>query len=154
MEEEKPIGTNVIQVEARDKDKGENGEVEYEILSTHTNERNKPFRIDPVTGLIQTNIMFDREANGKLNEYSITVKAKDKGKPHPLSDACSFRIKIVDINDHAPTFYEPDYKLSIKYGTQKGQSIQRIIANDFDSGTLEFFLHVLTFNIFYYFYYS
>jgi len=99
VEEEKPIGTNVIQVEARDKDKGENGEVEYEILSTHSNERNKPFRIDPVTGLIQTNILFDREANGKLNEYSITVKAKDKGKPHPLSDACSFRIKIVDIND-------------------------------------------------------
>jgi hypothetical protein len=134
VEEEKPIGTNVIQVEAKDDDKGENGEVEYEILSTHSNERNVPFKIDPVTGLIQTNIIFDRESNGKFNEYSITVKAKDKGKPHPLSDACSFRIKIIDINDHAPSFYEPEYKLSIKYGTMPGQSIQRIIASDMDSG--------------------
>ncbi len=74
--------------------KGENGEVEYEILSTHSNEKNMPFRIDPLTGLIQTNLVFDRESNGKFNEYSITVKAKDRGKPHPLSDACSFRIKI------------------------------------------------------------
>ncbi len=134
VEEERPIGTNVIQVQARDEDKGENGEIEYEILSTHSHERNAPFRIDPVTGLIQTNIIFDRESNGKLNEYSITVKAKDKGKPHPLSDACSFRIKILDINDHAPTFYESEYKIPIKYGTKPGQNIQRIIASDLDSG--------------------
>lgn len=134
VEEEKPIGTNVIKVEARDEDKGENGEVEYEILSTHMNERNVPFKIDPLTGQIRTNIMFDREANGKFNEYSITVKAKDRGKPHPLSDACSFRIKIIDINDHPPLFYEPEYRLSIKYGAQPGQSIQRIIAGDLDSG--------------------
>jgi hypothetical protein len=134
VEEEKPIGTNVIQVEAKDNDKGENGEVEYEILSTHTNEKNVPFRIDPFTGLIQTNIVFDRESNGKFNEYSITVKAKDRGKLHPLSDACSFRIKIIDINDHAPTFYESEYKLSIKYGTLPKQNIQRIIASDLDSG--------------------
>ncbi|CAF0714325.1 unnamed protein product [Brachionus calyciflorus] len=134
VEEEKPIGTKVIQVEAKDADKGENGEVEYEILSTHNNERNQPFKIDPITGLITTNMVFDRETNGKFNEYSITVKAKDKGKPHPLSDACSFRIKIIDINDHAPYFYEPDYKLSIKYGIQPGQIIHRIIASDADSG--------------------
>ena len=135
VEEEKPAGTSVIQVEAKDNDKGENGEVEYEILSTHSNEKNVPFRIDPLTGLITTNIVFDREsASAKFNEYSITVKAKDHGKPHPLSDACSFRIKIVDMNDHAPTFYESEYKLSIKYGTQPGQNIQRIIANDLDAG--------------------
>jgi len=114
--------------------KGENGEVEYEILSTHSNEKNMPFRIDPLTGLIQTNLVFDRESNGKFNEYSITVKAKDRGKPHPLSDACSFRIKINDINDHAPSFYESEYKLSIKYGTKPKQNIQRIIASDLDSG--------------------
>jgi hypothetical protein len=134
VEEEKPVGTNVIQVEAKDNDKGENGEVEYEILWTHNNERNAPFRIDPSNGLIQTNAVFDRESSGKLNEYSITVKAKDKGKPHPLSDACSFRIKILDINDHAPVFYDNEYKLSIKYGTMPGQNIQRIIASDADSG--------------------
>lgn len=133
VEEEKPIGTKVIQVEAIDADKGENGQVEYEILSTN-NERNQPFRIDPNTGLITTNIVFDRESNNKYNEYSITVKAKDKGKPHPLSDACSFRIKILDINDHAPYFYESEYKLSIKYGAQIGQNIHRIIASDADSG--------------------
>ena len=139
VEEEKPIGTNVTQVRARDDDKGENGEVEYEILSTHnpnSNDRNNiPFKIDSRTGLITTNMIFDRESNGKyLSEYSITVKAKDKGKPHPLSDACSFRIKIVDINDHAPVFYETEYKLSMKYGAIAGQNIQRIIANDLDSG--------------------
>lgn len=133
VEEEKPIGTRVIQVEAIDADKGENGQVEYEILSTN-NERNQPFRIDPNTGLITTNIVFDRESTSQYNEYSITVKAKDKGKPHPLSDACSFRIKILDINDHAPYFYESEYKLSIKYDAQIGQNIHRIIASDADSG--------------------
>ena len=40
----------------------------------------------------------------------------------------------MDINDHAPAFYEPEYKLSMKYGTQPGQNIQRIIAYDADSG--------------------
>lgn len=125
---------SVYLVRALDEDKGENGEVEYEILWTHVNERNMPFRIDPKTGLIKTNVVFDREAGGHYNEYSITVKAKDRGRPHPLSDACSFRIKIVDINDHAPKFYDSEYKLSIKYGAQPGQSIQRIIASDYDSG--------------------
>lgn len=135
VEEEMPIGTNVTQVIAYDEDKGQNGEVEYEIISTnHNNEKNSPFKIDHNTGVIRTNMIFDRESNGKLNEISITVKAKDKGTPHPLSDACSFRIKIIDINDHAPIFYEPEYKLSIKYGLLPGQNIQRIIANDFDMG--------------------
>ncbi len=136
VDEEKPVGTDVIQVKAVDADKGENGEVEYEILTTHEgrNERNQPFRIDAHTGIIQTNVVFDRESNGKINEYSITVKAKDKGKPHPLSDACSFRIRIADVNDHAPMFYEEEYKIPIKYGTMPGQNIQRIIANDLDLG--------------------
>ena len=40
----------------------------------------------------------------------------------------------MDINDHPPVFYESEYKLSMKYGTQPGQSIQRIIASDADSG--------------------
>ncbi|RNA38220.1 neural-cadherin isoform X7 [Brachionus plicatilis] len=133
VQEEMAVGTKVIQVEAIDADKGENGQVEYEILSTH-NERNQPFRIDAATGLITTNVVFDRESNNKYNEYSITVKAKDKGKPHPLSDACSFRIKILDINDHAPFFYETEYKLSIKYNAQPGHNIHRLIASDADSG--------------------
>jgi protocadherin delta 1 len=40
VEEEMPIGTNVTQVVAYDEDKGQNGEVEYEIISTnHNNEK-------------------------------------------------------------------------------------------------------------------
>ena len=139
VDEERPVGTSVIRVQALDKDKGENGHVEYEILSTHVSERHHhlhqpaPFRIDSQTGVITTNVVFDRESS-KLNEHSITVKAKDRGKPHPLSDACSFRIKIVDVNDHAPYFYEDEYKLSMKWGAQAGHNLQRIIASDADSG--------------------
>jgi hypothetical protein len=33
VEEQKPAGTPVILVEAKDLDKGENGEVEYEVLA-------------------------------------------------------------------------------------------------------------------------
>lgn len=134
VEEERPVGTPVIQVKAHDEDKGENGQVEYEILQTG-NERNAPFKINPATGEIRTNVVFDRESSeAKLSEYSVTVKAKDRGKPHPLSDACSFRIKIVDVNDQVPTFYEREYTLSMKYGTQPGHNIQRIIATDADAG--------------------
>lgn len=108
-------GSFVLQVTARDKDTGPNGEVRYSLLpgaSAHSNW----FTIDPVTGIITTALQLDYESDPKPR---VTVVATDSGRP-PLSSTAVVEINLQDINDNAPVFGSTRYNVSIKENTAPG----------------------------------
>ncbi|XP_032411730.1 protocadherin gamma-A11-like [Xiphophorus hellerii] len=81
LNENSPVGTTVIQVNATDKDEGLNGEVVYSFGNNVNNKLRKLFEIDAIKGVITVKGLLDYEAKDR---YEIDIKASDKG-PVPLS---------------------------------------------------------------------
>uniref|UniRef100_A0A9J7XP70 Protocadherin-16 n=1 Tax=Cyprinus carpio carpio TaxID=630221 RepID=A0A9J7XP70_CYPCA len=123
-------GSFVLQVTARDKDQGPNGDVRYSILpdkKTHASW----FIIDPVTGIITTTTKLDYETDPKP---SIKVVATDGGQP-PLSSTALVEIDLQDSNDNEPVFGSSFYNVSIKENTSAGTCFLEVKAGDADGGS-------------------
>ncbi|XP_061163389.1 neural-cadherin-like isoform X2 [Saccostrea echinata] len=138
--EEEPVGTYVLTVSATDINKGENGVVDYTILSFR-DDLTQDFTIQTVnkTGVIRSNVKFDRET---LNDIlKVTVIATDHGQP-PLSSECSFIVNVVDINDNSPAFLSGENvdgcnrrdEGVVSRDSSKGNVALNIRAFDVDSG--------------------
>ncbi|XP_062566539.1 neural-cadherin-like isoform X2 [Saccostrea cucullata] len=139
--EEEPVGTYVLTVSATDINKGENGVVDYTILSFR-NDLTQDFTIQTVnkTGVVRSNVKFDRET---LNDIlKVTVIATDHGQP-PLSSECSFIVNVVDINDNSPVFLSGENvdgcsnkrdEGVVSRDSSRGSEAMNIRAFDVDSG--------------------
>eukprot|EP00064_Thunnus_orientalis_P007666 superscaffoldBa00000865_g7688 len=108
-------GSFVLQVTARDKDQGPNGDVRYSLLKGK-NSHSDWFSIDPVTGIITTATALDFESEPAP---SVTVVATDSGRP-PLSSTAKVDIVLQDVNDNTPVFSSNIYNASIKENTPAG----------------------------------
>ncbi|CAG0914580.1 unnamed protein product, partial [Notodromas monacha] len=141
IQESSSNGSPVIKVEAVDKDKGMNGQVKYSIVQ-QPDKSGAKFTVDPDTGTIHTNKVFDREGeDGKF--VSVTVKAVDQGEPS-LEGVCSFTVEITDINDNSPLFDRQRYVENVKQDTSIGTNILRVSASDEDAdnnGAILYTLH-------------
>uniref|UniRef100_A0A8C6EJR5 Cadherin-23 n=1 Tax=Microcebus murinus TaxID=30608 RepID=A0A8C6EJR5_MICMU len=104
IREEIPLGSNVYEVYATDKDEGLNGAVRYSFLKTAGNRDWEYFTIDPVSGLIQTAQRLDRE---KQALYSIILVASDLGQPVPYETMQPLQVALEDIDDNEPLFVRP-----------------------------------------------
>ncbi|KAM4590460.1 protocadherin-16-like isoform 1-T2 [Fundulus diaphanus] len=123
-------GSFVLQVTARDKDQGPNGDINYSILQDQSGYYSW-FSIDSVTGIITTLSQLDYEKNPSP---SITVVATDGGKP-PLSSTSVVNILLQDLNDNEPVFERNVYNVSIKENTAPGTCILQVTATDADGGS-------------------
>ncbi|XP_017271790.1 protocadherin-16 [Kryptolebias marmoratus] len=123
-------GSFVLQVTARDKDQGPNGDISYSILQDQSAYYSW-FSIDSITGIITTLSQLDYEKNPSP---SITVVATDGGKP-PLSSTAVVNILLQDINDNEPVFERHFYNVSIKENTASGTCILEVTATDADGGS-------------------
>ncbi|XP_036935519.1 protocadherin-16-like [Acanthopagrus latus] len=123
-------GSFVLQVTARDKDQGPNGDITYSILKDQGAYSNW-FSVDSITGIITTLSQLDYEKNPNP---SITVVATDGGKP-PLSSTAVVNIVLQDINDNEPVFERNFYNVSIKENTAPGTCILEVTATDADGGS-------------------
>ncbi|OWK53006.1 Protocadherin-16 [Lonchura striata] len=122
-------GSFVLQVTARDKDQGPNGEVRYSILhgrDTHSSW----FTIDPATGIITTAAPLDYE---KDPQPQLTVLATDRGTP-ALSSSAVVHVALQDVNDNEPVFKSNFYNVSLKENTPVGTCFLQVTATDSDSG--------------------
>lgn len=108
-------GSFVLQVTARDKDHGPNGDIRYSLLKGK-NSHSDWFSIHPVTGIITTATALDFESEPAP---SITVVATDSGHP-PLSSTAKVDIVLQDVNDNTPVFSSNIYNASIKENTPAG----------------------------------
>uniref|UniRef100_A0A8C6JSB2 Protocadherin-16 n=1 Tax=Melopsittacus undulatus TaxID=13146 RepID=A0A8C6JSB2_MELUD len=122
-------GSFVLQVTARDKDQGPNGEVRYSIVHGQ-DVHSSWFAIDPATGIITTAAPLDYE---KDPQPQLTVLATDRGTP-PLSSSAVVRVALQDVNDNEPVFRNNFYNMSLKENTPVGTCFLQVTATDADSG--------------------
>ncbi|XP_077402425.1 protocadherin-16 isoform X2 [Vanacampus margaritifer] len=123
-------GSFVLQVTARDKDQGPNGEIRYSLLKLK-NSHSDWFWVDPVTGIITTATALDFESEPSP---SVTVVATDGGRP-PLSSTARVDVVLQDANDNAPVFSRSFYNASIEENSQAGTCFLQVSATDGDRGS-------------------
>ena len=122
------IGTRVVEISARDKDAGRNGQIYYTFKNG--DDGNGDFVIDSTQGAIRTNKKLDRE---RVASYELVAYAVDRGS-HPLSSSVIIDIKVEDVNDNKPMFEAQEIKVSIAENSPIGSTVAKLTANDPDVG--------------------
>ncbi|XP_039630300.1 protocadherin alpha-3-like isoform X29 [Polypterus senegalus] len=130
LEENVPVGTLVVQVNASDLDEGSNGEIFYSFDESVQNIVKELFELDVYTGEIRVKGVIDFE---EKQFYEIEVKATDRGQT-PMSSQCTALIKIKDMNDNAPVIEITSLSSSITEDVKPGTVVGLISIRDFDSG--------------------
>ncbi|XP_043548676.1 protocadherin-16-like [Chiloscyllium plagiosum] len=115
-------------MKATDKDAGENGCVQYEIIE---GDASGHFQIDRNTGVLSTNSGLDRES---VPFYTLTILAEDGGTPQ-ASSTVSVHVTVLDINDNTPAFPESSYTIEIGEDSAVGTVLLKVSATDGDEGS-------------------
>ncbi|KAI5103422.1 cadherin-18, partial [Silurus meridionalis] len=118
------IGTEVGSVTAQDPD-SKNSPIRYSIELREGS--GGYFDIEPVSGIIKTTHLLDRE---NIAWHNITVMAKEEDDPSLLSHV-PVTIQVLDVNDNPPQINTED-EILICEGIRPGQIIQTISAVDKD----------------------
>ena len=127
LEENKPIGTLVADLQASDRDISSNGLIHYSLVPTS---QSVLFTINTTTGRVSSNVSFDFETGP--HQVNLTVVAQDEGVPS-LSSTASLTVNIVDLNDNSPTFDSSSY--SVAFPENSTGFLVNLTASDPDSGT-------------------
>lgn len=120
------VGAFVVQVSAADRDKDQNAEIVYTLVS-NVSER---LRIDQTSGIITSLVSFDRET---LEGMTFLVVARDRGFPS-LSSSATVVMTIADVNDNRPAFQSPFYSFSVNENEAAEAEVGVVAASDADSG--------------------
>ncbi|XP_068133858.1 protocadherin gamma-B1-like isoform X40 [Hyperolius riggenbachi] len=127
LNENTPIGSLVLQLNAVDDDEGSYAEITYSF-------RDIPqaiydlFSIDPTNGSITIKGGIDYE---DTDRYELIVEAKDGGE---LATRCKVLIQVMDINDNAPEITITSLSNTIPEDSPSGTVIALINVHDLDSG--------------------
>uniref|UniRef100_A0A4W6E623 Cadherin EGF LAG seven-pass G-type receptor 1a n=1 Tax=Lates calcarifer TaxID=8187 RepID=A0A4W6E623_LATCA len=122
------VNTKVIQVEATDKDEGNNAKVHYSIISGNVKGQ---FYIHSPTGVIDVINPLDYEM---IREYNLRIKAQDGGRPPLINGTGMVVVQVVDMNDNAPMFVSTPFQATVLENVAIGYSVIHIQAIDGDSG--------------------
>ncbi|XP_047441801.1 protocadherin beta-15-like [Mugil cephalus] len=130
LDENAPIGTLVVQINATDTDEGPNSEVEYSFGKTQKKKVHDTFELDSVTGEIRVKGKVDFE---ETELYRLDLQASDKGQP-PWTAESRVVIKIKDMNDNKPEIEVTSLSSLIPENSKPGTVISLISVVDKDSG--------------------
>ncbi|XP_069489759.1 cadherin EGF LAG seven-pass G-type receptor 2 isoform X2 [Ambystoma mexicanum] len=126
--EDVATGTQVLQVTATDRDKGNNAVVHYSVMSGNTRGQ---FYVDAQSGNIDVVSQLDYEMT---REYTLRIRAQDGGRP-PLSNISGLvTVQVLDVNDNAPIFVSTPFQATVLENVPIGYSVIHIQAIDADSG--------------------
>ncbi|XP_075131400.1 protocadherin gamma-B1-like isoform X13 [Leptodactylus fuscus] len=125
-----PINTTIIKVNATDRDEGVNSQISYSFSKTSGNiHHTGMFSIHPISGDVKTNKPLDFEA---VSNYELSIQAKDGGG---LVTHCKLLIEVIDVNDNAPEISITSLSSPIPEDSPPGTVIALIRVHDQDSGT-------------------
>ncbi|CAD5218600.1 unnamed protein product [Bursaphelenchus okinawaensis] len=133
VSESAQVGSPVVQIKAKDNDRGINAELLFSVDSDE-------FLIDNHTGLITLAKELDRETKAA---YSLTITVTDNGVP-AMSAATILEVFVEDVNDNAPRFLLTEYHARIKEDMPVGTSFLQVQALDPDegqNGVVDYFLN-------------
>uniref|UniRef100_A0A1I8ICE3 Cadherin domain-containing protein n=2 Tax=Macrostomum lignano TaxID=282301 RepID=A0A1I8ICE3_9PLAT len=125
VSEAAPVGSVVGRVAASDPDLGDNGRVRFRFTTP-----SDYFGIDAVDGAVRVLQPLDREAQP---EHLLTVEAADAGTPKSLSAIAPLSVLVSDVNDAAPTFGQPAYRLLAAGHSPLGAALATVSATDADA---------------------
>ncbi|XP_053960517.1 cadherin-related tumor suppressor-like [Anastrepha ludens] len=126
ISEAAPVGTKIISVKAVDKDvRLQNNQFSYSIINGNLNQT---FKVDPLSGDIETARALDRET---VPIFNLVVGAIDTGVP-PQTGTTTVKIELEDVNDNGPTFESSGLIGYISENEPAGTSIMTLVANDPD----------------------
>ncbi|XP_068133850.1 protocadherin gamma-C5-like isoform X32 [Hyperolius riggenbachi] len=130
IQENLPIKSLVLRLNASDVDEGTNSEFTY-LFDHHTLESAKEtFGLNPQTGEIFTKGSVDFEGS---NAYELFVKAVDKGSPK-LEGRCVVQVEVEDVNDNAPEIIFTSKTNKVPENAPAGTVVGFITVRDRDSG--------------------
>ena len=129
-----PIGYLILNVTAKDKDSGANGNVTYSMAQgpddTDILTVNQTFSVNATSGAITS--LRRLTLNAPPVKYKFQVKVSDRGNPS-LENFTSVIITVVDTNDSPPVFTEcKDVTLNTR--PEAGTELFRVSASDADYG--------------------
>ncbi|XP_051936503.1 protocadherin alpha-8-like [Hippocampus zosterae] len=129
LQENAPVGTTVIQVNATDSDFGSNGEIVYSFGSDVKEKIRQLFDIDSVTGeiIVKGNVDYEEQ-----DGYDIDIQASDKGNI-PFKTDKSVIIKIIDMNDNRPEIEVTSLSRAVSEDSRPGTTVALISVQDLDS---------------------
>ncbi|XP_041951368.1 protocadherin Fat 1a isoform X1 [Alosa sapidissima] len=129
VREDLPIGTVIMWLEAHDPDVGPSSQVRYSLVDNGEGK----FEVDKLSGAVRIVQTLDYE---KKQVYSLTARAKDKGKPMSLSSTCHIEVEVVDVNENLYRPWFPSFvdKGFIKEDVPIGTSVMKVSAQDEDKG--------------------
>lgn len=131
--ENEPIGALVFTAKATDADRGYYGTLNYSIASSASysgaDDSWKMFKIDPSSGLVTTNAMFDYETRSR---YTFTIIASDAGDK---TTKVRVKIEIEGKDEFAPQFIERTFKFMVNtVDLPVGYVLGHVSATDRDKG--------------------
>lgn len=120
-------GAELLRVRATSRDAGVNADVSYSLVGGDDRDH---FALDRSSGVLTIARALDYE---RRRDYFLTVQALDGGEP-PLSDLATVNITVVDSNDNAPVFTQPQYGARVREDAAPGTRVLQLIADDADAG--------------------
>uniref|UniRef100_UPI0037E7B0CE protocadherin alpha-3-like n=1 Tax=Semicossyphus pulcher TaxID=241346 RepID=UPI0037E7B0CE len=130
LDENAPIGSLIIQLNATDLDEGLNSEIEYSFGKTQKKKVQDTFELDSVTGEIRVKGKVDFE---DTEIYRLELQASDKGQL-PWTAESRVVIKIKDVNDNKPDIEITSLSNVVPEDSKPGTVISLISVTDRDSG--------------------
>ncbi|XP_051790019.1 protocadherin alpha-7-like isoform X25 [Erpetoichthys calabaricus] len=130
LDENAPLGTLVLKINASDPDDGKNGDIIYSFGNSVHSKISELFKLDVYTGEITVNGVIDFEDK---KSYEFDLKASDRGIV-PMSSLCAVLIQIKDMNDNAPQIDVTSMTSSVFENVKPGTAVGIISITDLDSG--------------------
>ncbi|XP_053734540.1 protocadherin alpha-8-like [Synchiropus splendidus] len=130
IQENLPVGTQIMKLNATDFDEGINGEFEYSFGKALKRKMYDIFDLDKVSGEIKIKGTIDFEEN---ELFGLDIEAMDKG-PNPMIGECRVMIKVVDMNDNAPEIEVTSLSERVQEDSKPGTVVSLIKVKDKDSG--------------------
>ncbi|XP_030622190.1 protocadherin alpha-7-like [Chanos chanos] len=130
IQENIPIGTVILKVNATDADEGPNGQVVYSFVRNLKKKVYDTFELDENTGEIRVKVDVDFE---DTEVFRADIIASDRGQP-PWSRSCRVILKVTDVNDNAPEVEVTSLSNLVAENSKPGTVISLISVIDKDSG--------------------
>jgi len=132
ISENSPADQFTEAIVATDADSGRNADLHYAIIAPDYG-----FVVDPISGLLTTFAVFDREQlvrDTKSDTLMFQVSATDNGLPVARSGLATVRVVVVDANDEPPKFRFPVNEATISENATVNSTVIQVGASDPDAG--------------------
>ncbi|KAI0232123.1 Protocadherin Fat 4 [Lamellibrachia satsuma] len=126
VEENSPIGTEVMRTKAVDVDAGDNGDIAGYSLQPPSSAF--AVSVDGDFAVVRTTQVLDVES---ADSYELHLVAVDKGSP-PMTTSVLVRVDVTDVNDNPPHFNVTDLEIWLPRVTAVNSLITTFTASDAD----------------------